>query len=172
MAAVVGQFSQHLEIYPVHRTRPAAMTRYDGIEWHVGCHRSSSCAGLSVRRDDTDDGVVVVDNEGLRRSANQAELNPGPTPDAFLEPHPLHPCHMFEQSEKRCGRWDQPFTRLLLGETVDYRVQGVPVLLDERLELSAVIVQQNLESTRHWFSSIRLSALTRARVSDAGTQRS
>lgn len=75
------------------------MTRHNGIEWYVGYYRSSSFASLSVRRDDTGDGVTVVDDEGFRRAPNQSERNPGSTPDAFLEPHSLHPCHMLEQAE-------------------------------------------------------------------------
>lgn len=146
------------------------MTRYDGIEWHVDYHRSSSCAGLSVGRDDTDDGVVVIDHEGLRRTANQAELNPRPAPDAFLEPHSLHPRHMLEQPEKRCGRRDQAFPRLLLGDTIEGCLDRDPVVLDERLELSTVIVHQYLECTRHrlpFTANIRSGTYTRLLYSRA-----
>lgn len=125
------------------------MTRHDGIEWHVGYYRSSSFARLSVRRDDTVDGVVIDDDEGLRGIANQTQRNPGPTPDALLEPHSLHPCHMLQQSEKRCGRGNQLSACLLLGDTIEGCLDRDPVVLDERLELSTVIVHQYLECTRH-----------------------
>lgn len=127
------------------------MTRHDGMEWHVGYNRSSSRARPPVRCDDDDDGVVVVvvDGEGLFRTAHQTERNPRPTPDAFLEPHSLHPCHMLEQPEKCCGRRNQPFPRLLLGDTIESCLDRDPVVLDERLELSTVIVHQYLECTRH-----------------------
>ena len=114
-------------------------------------------------RHDRGDGVVVGEPEGLVRALHQAQLPTGRAADALLEPHPLHPHDVLEQPEQRRRRRDEPAAGLLLSEAVQGRLEGAAVLLDERVELGALVVQQYVERAFQSLPSRRRPGATTAR---------
>jgi hypothetical protein len=94
---------------------------------------------------------------------DSSELPTGRAADALLEPHPLHPRDVLEQPEQRRRGRDEVATGLLLGEAVEGHLEGAAVLLDERVELGAFVVQRHIERTHQ-----RLPSRRRPRATAAG----
>jgi hypothetical protein len=86
-------------------------------------------------------------------------------PPTHSSNHPLHPRDVPEQSEQRRRRRDKPAAGLVFGEAVEGHLEGASVLLHERLELDALVVQQHVERTHRSLPSRRTGGGPRRRRS-------
>ena len=64
---------------------------------------------------------------------------------------------MLEEPEQRRRRGHEPFACLLLVEACERRLDGAPVVLDERVELGALVAQQHIERAHQLLPSHALS---------------
>jgi hypothetical protein len=161
--AVVRQLAQDLQVHPAQRARPGPVTGDDGVQWQVRDRRPGRLAGRPVGRRDGGDGVVVAEPERLVRGLHQAQRPTGRAADALLEPHPLHPRDVLDQPEQRRRRRDEAAAGLLLGEAVEGRLEGAAVLLDERVELGALVVERHVERAHQSLPPAAGRGRTRAR---------
>src|SRR5258708_2009089 len=92
---------------------------------------------MAVRLADGSDRVGVVENERLVWRCGDANLGARPSGDGFVEPDLLDDGRVFYQAEERGPGRHQRSACLLLGQPVQAMVEIAAVLVEERLELGA-----------------------------------
>jgi hypothetical protein len=136
VSAVLGEFTQHVQVHPTQRERTAPVAMDEVVQTQPRRRAPGGLARCAVCSLDRGDGVLVVQDEGLVGRCGDADLGAGPARDRLVEPDLLDKDRVLDQAEQRRPRCHQRPPHLLLGQPVQAGVERRAMLIEKRLQLN------------------------------------
>lgn len=135
MAAMLGEFPQHVKQHKPHGQRAAPVARDDVVQTQSGDASAGAGDSGGIRPENGGNRVVLGEVEGGINLIRYADFRPGASGHRLVEPHVLNECRVLDQPQERGFRRDQPGALLGFGEAVQIPGQEDPVVVDEGRQL-------------------------------------